>query len=445
MRLNTRSTNRKRPEKCVPEKRGRGRPRKKTGMDMKLMRIVTKITPRYTLAKNPDDKTQIIKDALSKWIGNQILDNFDDKKRREVHRRVRDAIRDHRKRRDCVESAQENIKSYSIMREMVKWRAGMDDNDVIRDTPKGDVGNANLVRWRIHGNYFNGCTSLNDNLCCITLFPETSRYISSKLEASTLFQKMMELPTARGNKAKGRFERLMNARDFFGDGSTEWVAHGIRSGYNMMSDITFVAPRNKDTFTSLLELLGEAGLDIVMHTIGKRYDKRQLEVTQAYFYIVKNCWDIHKHVDFETGGGNTFNVLIPVCLPETHPQHLVVWDYAAAAEFKKKVPGTEDLSGNYMFKLDEALLVGEDVFHATGISKYKRLMLAICVQNLAYRNEELGFSSRNHGWIHKFAFPNPRTDKAFLKRNRSAHYNKDDTSCCLHRKNTDREIYTFKK
>ena len=344
-----------------------------------------------------------------------------------------------------MEAAREKIKSYPITREMVKWRVGMDDNVVIRDTPKSsNVGSANLVRWRIHGNYFNGCTSLHDNLCCITLFPETSKYISSKLEASALLEKIMELPAAREHKAKGKFERLINARAFFGDSSTEWVAHGIRSRKNMVSDITFVAPRNKETFTNMLELLGEAGLDIAMHTIAKRYGKQRLEVTQAYLYVVQNCWDIHKHIDFEPGGDNTFNVLIPILLPETHPQHLVVWDYAAAAEFKKKVPGTEDLSGNYMFRLDEAVLVGEDVFHATGISKYKRLMLAFCVQNLAYRNEELGFSSRDHGWIHRFAFPKPTKDKAYLKKNRSAHYNKDDPSCCLHRKSTEREIYTFK-
>ena len=438
--VRTRSTNRRRKEtKYVPQKRGRGRPRKKTGSDFKLMNIIPRATPKYVLARRDGEKTKVIKATLSEWLGDGHSNASNKKEIRGLHRRVRDAIREYRKRMACAEAVRERTKTPQIVRDMVKWRQGMDANVVIRRTPKCEVGRNHPVRWNIHGNYFNGCTALDDNLCCITLFPGTSSYILEKLHESSLLSIMMKLPKQRKRGSKASFCKYLETQSFFGGERLDWVAHGIASQNNKASDITFVMPRNEDTFLVLLELLGEAGMDIVMHSIARRYQKKKLAVTHAYFYIVKNCWDTHKHIDFNDGGGNTFNVLVPIYLPEKYPQHLVVWDYAAR---RKEIKGSEELSGNYMFQQDEAIVVGESAFHATGRGNYRRLMLGFCVQQIP-RLHNTGNSVGDHGWMHKDAFPNPMKNWSYIKRNRGAHYNDDDPTCCLHKKKTERCIYTF--
>lgn len=438
--VETRSASkRKKQTKYVPQKRGRGRPRKKTGLDVKLMHIIPRATPKYELARRDGEKTKVIKATLLEWLGDVYLNTRNKKLKRVYHRRVRDAIREYRKRMECAEAVREMTKTPHIVKDMVKWRQGMDASVVIRKTPKSDVGKNNPVRWNIHGNYFNGCTALDENLCCITLFPGASRYIWERLRESSLLSVMMDLPKQRKRGSKASFSKYFETKSFFGDGRMEWVAHGIKSQNDKASDITFVVPTKEDSFLMLLELLGEAGMDIALHSIARRYQKQELAVTHAYFYIVKNCWDTHKHIDFNEGGGNTFNVLVPIHLPEKYPQHLVVWDYAAN---RSKVKGSASLSGNYMYQLDEAIVVGESAFHATGLGNYRRLMLGFCVQQLP-RLHNVGNSVGDHGWMHKDAFPNPKRNWSYIKRNRGAHYNDDDPTCCLHKKKTERGIYTF--
>lgn len=183
---------------------------------------------------------------------------------------------------------------------------------------------------------------------------------------------------------------------FYGDKRNAWIAFGIPQ-LNQYSDITFVLPRNESTHEQVLRLLGDAGIDILLKCLGARYQKNMLDVTQAFFYVVKNCWSSYKHVDFRKAGSNRFNVLIPILLSGEGKHELILWDQKDL--FQGGKDGNE-LSGRYQFRIDEGLIIGEEVHHSTCVSDEMRLMMCYVFSN--YQRRKQGQSGRTlHGCTKK--------------------------------------------
>ena len=154
----------------------------------------------------------------------------------------------------------------------------------------------------------------------------------------------------------------------------------------------------------MLQLLGDFGFDLLLRGITRQYNKKQLAVTQAYFYSVSKCWNVFKHQDFTSNGESSLNVLIPIKLPDSFASYVTVWDDRDGQGSCPK----DILKGDYHFNLDEAVIIGEEVYHSTGKSKktisvIPRVMLCICAQDCSdfkFANNRI-----NQGWVHKEAFP----------------------------------------
>lgn len=312
------------------------------------------------------------------------------------------------------------------------------ENNALRVDSSSTIGMIKPVRWDYRDSSSDSVLQLNENLCTVTLFRNTSEYVANELSSTGLLQHILQIPEKRAIlKNSNRYTQRISSGSFYGDKRNAWIAFGIPQ-LNQYSDITFVLPRNESTHEQVLRLLGDAGIDILLKCLGARYQKNMLDVTQAFFYVVKNCWSSYKHVDFRKAGSNRFNVLIPILLSGEGKHELILWDQKDL--FQGGKDGNE-LSGRYQFRIDEGLIIGEEVHHSTCVSDEMRLMMCLCIQQLP--EKKTGSEWKDFTWVHKEAFPNSVKHWGYLKHNRGRHYLKGDPRRGLHQQVYEREIYSI--
>ena len=449
-------TRNKKDLKCGPISRSCGRPASLTNSDRILKKIARQVTAKYELAITKVEKTEIIRDASCEWVGPKRWCSLDRKTRSRLHRRVADEIKANRKRINIIrvkkhkneirhDDGQCNLrlrkehnlrtkkdsKKNTEVEGLLEWIKNSDnEEDLLRRRHTGYAGEIEPLRWNYGGSTSNDTLQLHENLCTIDLFPHTSEYLSYKLSNAGLLRQMMHFPEERKAKKRGKFAKEIESYAFFGaERKMKWLAYCINP-QDKVSETVFIVPRDKYTFEQLLQLLGETGMDIVLRRMGMRNEKN-FTVVSAYFYVVKECWEKYDHFDFDAGDGDVWNVMVPVLLSGDHTEHLLVF-------------GVENTSAKYFFQLDEGLILGEDVLHATGVGKGIRLMLGLCLQYIP--EGKLQLNPRNYEWLDSNAFPNPKKHESrlYLQQIRGTHYDTEDRSLCLHREKREREIFTYK-
>lgn len=422
--------------------RQRGRPGRVTKEDEQLKHHTKKIVAQYILARRKREKSHIIRKVLKKWIGEKSLSAISRAHYEKLHRRVLDEMKGNVKKLMNCEGGSRNRKTKKDVAMLIEWRKKLDlSASLLCENKDRMIGSINPVRWSQQGGSNDSMRSLSKNLCLVTLFENTSAFIAGEISSAGILRKILQIPEQRkAEPKKKRYYQRFKSGSFYEDEVTDWVAFNIPL-LNRYSDITFILPSNETTHEQVLRLLGDAGIDIVLRGLGARFDKEILDVTQAYFYIVKNCWDDYKHEDFRTAGCDRFNVLIPLILSGDDGHGLLLWD--EYGKDRKNGFGGVELSAKYKYRYDEGVIIGEGVKHSTCTASDIRVMMCICIQSLP--RKRTGKQWGDFTWVPEEAFPNPNKHWNYLQINRGKHFKRDDANASLHQQKYEREIFSKAK
>lgn len=144
-------------------------------------------------------------------------------------------------------------------------------------------------------------------------------------------------------------------------GGEKWIIQ--RHSSHSQSNLQWISPADDNANNDFLRVLGAAGFDDLLHSIGTKLGWKTAAVYQASFICVSFCRDGRLHYDVSGSGGRALNIIVPLILAnESEGPELEV-----RPSNDKSYPPTV---GDYKYTLDSAILLGDDAEHATGRVDY---------------------------------------------------------------------------
>lgn len=159
-----------------------------------------------------------------------------------------------------------------------------------------------------------------------------------------------------------------------------WFAQ--RPAKKWLSDMHWISPADESGHEVYLQLLRENGFLSVLNTIGEQLDLDGLAAYHLTFIVVSHCEEGFVHYDTRDTGDKVFNVIIPLETARGSPPELVITDY------KDGTPG------RLKYEENVAILIGDDVHHATSECDYRdnpgtmRLAATVYVADINQDNAE---------------------------------------------------------
>lgn len=163
---------------------------------------------------------------------------------------------------------------------------------------------------------------------------------------------------------------LMNGNELQSDSSKtevfddfDWTVQRPEEDGLWNNNMHWISPSNAASYEEFLKVLGDAGFDAVMETMGQTFGLEKLGIYQLSFHgISKAAEEGFYHVDFEDTGNKTWNVIVPLVLAkETGPEIGIV--HQDVDSYKKRL-------GLYRYEQDVALLLGDGAEHVTAQCDY---------------------------------------------------------------------------
>jgi len=140
-------------------------------------------------------------------------------------------------------------------------------------------------------------------------------------------------------------------------GGVKWFAQRPASKWN--SDMHWISPADESGHEAYLRLLTENGFLSVLNSIGDALDLDGLTAYHLTFIVVSHCERGYVHHDTTGTGNKVFNVVIPVERATDSPPELIIAD------------SRDDTIGRLKYEDNIAVMIGDDVHHATSECDYR--------------------------------------------------------------------------
>lgn len=140
--------------------------------------------------------------------------------------------------------------------------------------------------------------------------------------------------------------------------SGEWYIQRPSRKWN--STMHWISPGGEAAHLKYLHALSNSGFDQVLNAIGTTFGFDGLVCYHLTFIGVDYSQDSFLHYDNKNTGGKVFNMIIPLYLADSDQSH----------ELELRSDDTSSIGG-YKYRLNEAILVGDGVYHRTANADYR--------------------------------------------------------------------------
>ncbi|KAL7574072.1 hypothetical protein ACA910_015650 [Epithemia clementina (nom. ined.)] len=211
----------------------------------------------------------------------------------------------------------------------------------------------------------------------------------------------------------------------------QWVIQ--RPGSHYHSNVHWIWPGEAASHQSFLQVLSAGGLDVVLDGIGNALGLDGLVCYQLSFFAVSQSdpdEDVYEHYDVTNTNGKAFDMLIPILLVDNYsgPDLYILTD---------DEHGDVTTTG-YQYRYDTAILLGDDVVHATANINYQtasatagnggvmRIMASVYLADINPDNVESIAQEFSQQYYHDpTATATASTAADFLLEQRGAHWDKN--------------------
>mmetsp|Transcript_63004 Transcript_63004/g.153431 ORF Transcript_63004/g.153431 Transcript_63004/m.153431 type:complete len:1058 (+) Transcript_63004:1539-4712(+) len=146
------------------------------------------------------------------------------------------------------------------------------------------------------------------------------------------------------------------------------------------SDLQWISPADNATYEDLVGGTITAGFGDILKSMGEQLDLDGLAIYQVSFICVSKCFNGRLHYDVTKTGGKAFNIIAPIILAK---------DLTPELEICPTGDDDPPTVGDYRYKLNTAIVLGDDVMHATAGVDYTgefRLAISIYVADISEEN-----------------------------------------------------------
>ena len=145
------------------------------------------------------------------------------------------------------------------------------------------------------------------------------------------------------------------------------------------SDLQWISPADNTTYKDLVDATIAAGFGTILKSMGEKLGLDGLAIYQVSFICVSKCFDGRLHYDVTETGGKAFNIIAPIILAKDSSPELYI-------QANDDDPPTV---GEYRYELNSAIVLGDDVIHATADVNYTsefRLAISVYVADISEEN-----------------------------------------------------------
>ena len=154
-----------------------------------------------------------------------------------------------------------------------------------------------------------------------------------------------------------RDHKKIDGYQFINLGGVKWFAQ--RPASKWKSDMHWISPADESGHETYLKLLTENGFLSVLNSIGDALDLDGLTAYHLTFIVVSHCERGYVHHDTTGTGNKVFNVVVPLERATNSPPELIITD------------SRDDTAGRLKYEDNIAVMIGDDVHHATSECDYR--------------------------------------------------------------------------